>query len=237
MTIDSCGRQATFEEPPRRVLTVASVAAPLVAAAGAANMIIARTFETASFLGEYEDELADVPLVSRTEELSREEIIAREPDLVIAYGGSDNAPQDLEAAAAATEVAELRDRIAAVEERPASTGDGRSAAALIFGRDTPTISVYGDRSTVDQQLQLLGLTNVFGDADERVFEPNIEEIIQRDPEVIILLTHGTRPPRVPGPHCWVDPSSPTPRRSATTRSWFSPSASPGRVRSLSKASK
>lgn len=135
ITVDSCGRQVTIEDSPERMLTVASVAAPLVAAAGAAD-----------------------------------KIIAREPDLVITYEGSDNAPQDLEAAgidvlvnraycldtatgdfeeifadielfgrllgtedAAAQEVAERRDRVAAVEEQPPGGSPGRSAAALIFG--------------------------------------------------------------------------------------------------------
>lgn len=189
-----------------------------MAAAGAADKIVVRSFETASFLGEYEAELADVPLVSRTEELSREELIARKPDLVITYEGSDNAPEDLEAAgidvlvnqgyctetaqgdfdeifadielfgrllgtedAAGREVAELRERVAAVEEQSQVTPQGRTAAALIFGRDTPTISAYGERSTVDQQMEVLGFRNVFDDIDKRVFDPNIEEIIDRNP--------------------------------------------------------
>lgn len=42
ITVDSCGRQVTIEDSPERMLTVESVAAPLVAAAGAADKIIAR---------------------------------------------------------------------------------------------------------------------------------------------------------------------------------------------------
>lgn len=231
LTIDSCGRQVVINSPRQSVLTVASVAAPLVAAAGGAGKIVARTFETASFPGEYADELAAVPLVSRTEELSREAIIARKPDLVITYEGSDNAPQDLEAAgipvyipksyctdnaqgdyeaifadielvgrllgtqdAAGREAATLRERVSAVEKTSSGTPQRRSAAALIFGRGTPTISAYGNPSTVDQQMEILGLTNVFRDVDERVFDPTIEDIITRNPDIVILLTQGDQTP-------------------------------------------
>lgn len=230
VSVDSCGRAVTFEQAPERVVTVASVAAPMVAAAGAADTIEARTFETASFLGEYADELAEVPLETTTEEMSREELIALEPDLVITYEGSETTPEDLEAAgidsyvtrgycadtaqgefeeifadiellgrllgtdeAAEDEADDLRRRVDAVEQG-ADGSESRSAAALIFGRDTPTISAYADRSTVDEQMGHLGLDNVFGDADERYFEVNVEEIIDRDPELIILLTQADQRP-------------------------------------------
>lgn len=39
-------------------------------------------------------------------------------------------------------------------------------------------------------MQVLGLRNAFGDVDKRTIEPRIEEIISRDPDVIILLTQG-----------------------------------------------
>lgn len=39
----------------------------------------------------------------------------------------------------------------------------------------------------DAQLGTVGLTNVFGDVQKRVFEPSVEEIIASDPDVLILL--------------------------------------------------
>ncbi|MGH3902035.1 MAG: ABC transporter substrate-binding protein [Pseudonocardiaceae bacterium] len=97
--------------------------------------------------------------------------------------------------AANREVAKLRDRVATVKNQPPGGSEDKGAAALIFGRDTPTISAYGDRSTVDQQLDILGLRNVFGDVDKRLIEPNIEEIVDRNPEVVILLLQGTQTPQ------------------------------------------
>lgn len=95
MTISSCGRDVTFTTPPRRVVTVGSVAAPLIAAAGAADRIITRTFETAPFPGQYADSLKNIEITAPTGELAREEIINRTPDLVVSFEGAAVTPDDL----------------------------------------------------------------------------------------------------------------------------------------------
>lgn len=231
MTVDSCGRQVVFDEQPERVLSVASVAAPLLAAAGSADKIVMRTFEAASFPGEYGPQLADVPLIDPPErELALEEIIAMEPDVVITYLGAGESASDLEAAgikllinrgycadakgdfedifadielfgrllgtedAASKEVGELRKRVEAVQVQTADRPAGKRAVALIFDRDGGALKAYGSSSTVDKQMAILGLSNVFGDVDKRNFEPSVEEIIARDPQVIILLSQGDQTP-------------------------------------------
>lgn len=230
MTISSCGRDVTFDSPPQRIITVGSVAAPLVAAAGASDKIILRTFETASLPGEYGPALQDVEIVAPTVELAREEIIGRTPDLVISYEGATITPEDLagvginllvsrgycqDAAghfedifadielygrlfgtseAATAEVESLRDRVAAVQQRIPDTATTRPAAALIISRDGATLSAYGDTSTVDKQMETLGLSNIFNDVPRRSFEANLETLIAKDPQVLILLTQGDQTP-------------------------------------------
>lgn len=230
LTVSSCGRDVTFDEPPRRVVTVGSVAAPLVAAAGAADRIVVRTFETASFPGEYAPELDGVEVVAPTVELAREEIISRTPDLVISYEGAATGAEDLAgvgidllvsrgycqdaagdledvfadielygrlfgtAEAATAEVASLRRRVAAVGERFPPAASARRAAALILSRDGGSLSAYGATSTVDEQMRLLGLANVFGDVPRRSFEANLETLVTQDPQVLILLTQGDQTP-------------------------------------------
>lgn len=231
MTVDSCGREVVFDEQPERVLTVASVAAPLVAAAGAADKIVLRTFETASFPGEYAPLLRDVQLVDPPDlELSLEEVVALDPDVVITYlGAAELAPEldavginllvnrgycaeaqgdfedifaDIElfgrllgtAEAASQEVEELRTRVKAVEAAAADGPSGRRAVALIFDREGGVLKAYGSTSTVDRQMDILGLSNIFGDVDKRNFEPSVEEIIERDPEVVIVLTQAEQTP-------------------------------------------
>lgn len=86
--------------------------------------------------------------------------------------------------AAAAAVAELRGRVAAVEERFADAPQRRTAAVTDAEGG---LGSYGRLSIAHNQMQALGLRNVFADQPERFFEPNIEEIISRDPQVLILL--------------------------------------------------
>ncbi|MGQ4615577.1 ABC transporter substrate-binding protein [Nocardia sp. R7R-8] len=230
MTISSCGRDITFTTAPRRVMTVGSVAAPLIAAAGAADRIITRTFETAPFPGQYADALKDIAVTAPTGELAREEIINRSPDLVVSFEGAAVTPDDLArvnipllvtrgycrdaagsyddifadielygrlfgtSAAANAEVTALKQRVAAVADRHRGEPTPRPAAALIISRDGAKLSAYGSTSTVATQMRILGLANVFGDVAKRSFDASTETLIQRDPEVIILLTQGTQTP-------------------------------------------
>lgn len=229
MTVSSCGREVTFATAPQRVVTVGSVAAPLIAAAGAADRIVTRTFETAPFPGEYADDLAGIETTSRTGEIAREEIINRGPDVVVSFEGAAVTAEDLAqvhipllvtrgycrdaagsfddifadielygrlfgtAAAANAEVGTLRQRVDAVAERSRERAPVR-AAALIVSRDGTKISAYGRTSTVSNQLGILGLENVFGDSDIRYSEINTEALIDRDPDVIVLLTQGDQTP-------------------------------------------
>lgn len=82
-------------------------------------------------------------------------------------------------------VADLRKRIAAVQAQVANEPK-TSTAALYMYADAP-LAAYGNQAVVHDQLSILGLQNVFADTNERYFEPNVEEIIARDPELLIPL--------------------------------------------------
>jgi iron complex transport system substrate-binding protein len=87
---------------------------------------------------------------------------------------------------AAALVADLRARMAAVE-KSAKPGAERTAAVLF-----PTVGggsgyAYGNRSMAHPQLAAAGFTNVFGDVDERVFEVTTEQLVDADPDVLVLL--------------------------------------------------
>jgi len=83
LTITNCGRKVTFKKRPKRVLTIGPEAPTLLAAAGAANKIVARNFEFGSPLGQYAKQLKKVKQLSPDKELSKEEILAQNPDLVM----------------------------------------------------------------------------------------------------------------------------------------------------------
>lgn len=60
----------------------------------------------------------------------------------------------------------LRERIEAVRESAGGSGNATGAALFVTDAETP-IGAYGDLSMVDEQLEVLGLRNVFGDSGAR----------------------------------------------------------------------
>lgn len=89
-------------------------------------------------------------------------------------------------AEAAAAIAELKSRLAEVEKQVDPTTH-RTAAVLYPTVGGGTTYAYGTKSMAQPQLEAAGLENVFGDVDERVFEVTLEELLGRDPDVLILL--------------------------------------------------
>ncbi|GAB7039607.1 MULTISPECIES: ABC transporter substrate-binding protein [Catenuloplanes] len=85
-------------------------------------------------------------------------------------------------AEAQTAVAALRDRMAKIEKV-----ESRTAAVLYPTVGGGVTYAYGSTSMAHPQLEAAGLTNVFGDSTERVFEVTLEELLGRNPDVIIML--------------------------------------------------
>lgn len=228
MTIENCGRELTFDTAPERVVTIGAEAPTLVAAAGAADRIVAMGGSIdPEFFGDYRDELAEVPQLGvSADELSTEVLIAQQPDLVISInsdnfdglqsagiqglviggrcrgaddentstGSFEEVYADIElygqlfgtSDVATQAVADLAERVTAVEEQFASTA-ARPAATVIYGSSGEQLGSYGGASVAHSQMTALGLSNVFEKLPERFFEPSVEEIIDRDPDVLVLL--------------------------------------------------
>jgi len=92
-------------------------------------------------------------------------------------------------AQAADAAADLRADLAATEAKVAAgNGEaGRTAAVLYPTVGGGTTYAYGTGSMAHPQLEAAGLRNVFADVDERVFEVTLEELLGRDPDVLVLL--------------------------------------------------
>lgn len=95
-------------------------------------------------------------------------------------------------AAAANAV--LRKRVA--ELSADGTGERRTAAVLYPTVGGGVTYAYGSRSMAHPILEAAGLDNVFADTDERVFEVTPEELVGRDPDVLILLHSAGDPDQV-----------------------------------------
>ncbi|GAB3842759.1 ABC transporter substrate-binding protein [Nesterenkonia populi] len=94
--------------------------------------------------------------------------------------GEQGAAEDL--------IAELEARTDAVAEN--AEDEDRTAAVLYPAVGGGSSYAYGSRSMAQPQLEAAGFENVFADADERVFEVQVEELVDRDPDVLILLYQG-----------------------------------------------
>ena len=95
-----------------------------------------------------------------------------------AYGKVFDRQAEAEAAVTA-----LQGRMAAIKKP-----DAKRTAAVLY----PTVGggvtyAYGTTSMAHPQLEAAGFTNVFADSKERVFEVTLEELLGRDPDVLILL--------------------------------------------------
>lgn len=236
VTVENCGVEVTFDKPPERVFIANSAPVQYLASLDLLDRLASRAgrFPTAYYSSETAAAIKKV--TSLTEELtpdghlniSQEEIIAQDPDLVLGLPegvtreslsaadipvivepsfcpeGIDRPGYDTvydqmrlygkvfdRADQADDAIAALRDRIDQVEARLPQQ-ERRTAAVLWPYRGQGTVGAYGKRSMADPQLTSLGYTNVFGDTDQRVFETSMEQLLDRDPDIIVLLhTDGT----------------------------------------------
>jgi iron complex transport system substrate-binding protein len=102
------------------------------------------------------------------------------------FGREDQAAQAVAALRERTEQAQATAQ-AQAEQAAGRTGEGRTAAVLYPTVGGGVTYAYGTRSMAHPQLEAAGFENVFGDVDERVFEVTLEELLGRDPDVLVLL--------------------------------------------------
>lgn len=71
--------------------------------------------------------------------------------------------------------------------------DAGTAVALYVSSGGSVLSPYGGPSMVTPVFEAAGLSNVYADADERVFDANVEDVLSRDPGTVVLLYSGPDP--------------------------------------------
>jgi iron complex transport system substrate-binding protein len=91
-----------------------------------------------------------------------------------------------ETARAEDAVAAMQERLAGLEAEVADRPT-RTAAVLYPTVGGGVTYAYGTGSMAQPQLEAAGFENVFDDVDERVFEIGPEELLGRDPDVLVLL--------------------------------------------------
>ncbi|MEX0426965.1 ABC transporter substrate-binding protein [Nocardioides sp. DS6] len=89
---------------------------------------------------------------------------------------------------ATTFATSLRKRVAAA--RAKATKGTTTAAALYVGKAAGLLEAYGNGAVINAELEAAGLTNVYGEEDKRVFTVSTEDLLERDPDVLVLLSSG-----------------------------------------------
>lgn len=85
-------------------------------------------------------------------------------------------------------IAELHGK---VEGLKAGAVAGRGTAAALYMPAAATqLRVYGATSMVQPIFEVNGLTNAYADNPKRVFDGTMEDLLERDPEWIVLLSSG-----------------------------------------------
>lgn len=90
---------------------------------------------------------------------------------------------------------ELQERVTNTALAP-GVADKRTAAVLYPTLGGGVTYAYGTKSMAHPQLEAAGFTNVFADVDQRVFEVSREELIGRNPDVLILLHSAENPEQI-----------------------------------------
>lgn len=95
-------------------------------------------------------------------------------------------------------VEKLKERIEAVEKKVADQlpKEQKSVAILWITPGDISFRTYGTKSMSHLQAETIGLRNVYGDQDQRVFDSSVEELLERDPDEIILLHNAGTPQEI-----------------------------------------
>lgn len=215
---DDGGRSVELPRPATRVVSLMPTVTDLVIALGHADRLIART--------EYDVDprIAQLPSIGGGLTPSVEWLASQRPDLVVSW--PDNASRSLvgkiealgipvytartEVVAdalrtirnlgvllAATSSADslARSLTAALDSiRAAAAGKRPVRAAYVLAVQPPTVA--GPGTFIDELIRIAGGENVFGDITRPWPEVNLEEIIRRDPDVIILARESASDPQL-----------------------------------------
>jgi iron complex transport system substrate-binding protein len=213
---DDAGRTVQLAQPATRIVSLLPTVTDVIIAMGFADRLIARTdYDT-------DPRLRALPSIGGGLTPSVEWIAAQQPHLVVSW--PDNSARALvgriEAAgvpvyAARTDtiantldiigdLGVLLDARAAADSlqrsitaaldsvRASVAGKRRVSVAYVLSVQPPTIA--GPRTFVAELIRIAGGTNAFADIGKLYADVNLEELIRRDPDVIVLARESTADP-------------------------------------------
>ncbi len=212
--IDDLGRELNFSAPVQRIISLAPHNTENLFSAGAGAQIVGTVDHS-----DYPEAAKNIPRIGNYKQFNVEAILALKPDLIIAWASGNNQtsvqrlidlglpvfysePDSFELIVSNIErfaelsgqrvvaepvINEMRNTLASLHKQYASL-----AAVSVFYQvwDQPLITLSG-KHAVSRAIEICGGVNVF--ADEPTIAPriNIEGIIAKNPQLILLAGHDS----------------------------------------------
>jgi len=206
---DDLGRVVRLNAPPTRIVSLVPAITEILDALGEGDRLVGR-----SRWDDQPEQVLDVPSVGDALRADAERVLARDPDLVILYAGSDNARsvkqfERLDVPALAIRVDDLADlrrntlRLGALlgrDERAVELWNSIDGELAAIGKATaglkrpdvyydiawpPAITV-GSGSYLDTLIAIAGGRNIFHDLDLPSPQVSLEAIVARAPEIVLV---------------------------------------------------
>ena len=208
------GAGVRLDAPARRIVSLSPALTELLFAIGAGDRLVGRTR-----WGTEPPEAAYVPSVGDGLNPNVEAIVARRPDLVVLYASASNSPAvrqlrslditvvtvRLDRLSELARAARLLGRLVGDSARADSLAAGLEAElsrlaaplmpmarVLIVAWHSPPI-VIGAASFLSEIVELAGGRNVFADIDRPSFEVGLEEVVAREPDVVLVPDQSGTP--------------------------------------------
>lgn len=212
--IDDAGHALRLDRPAQRVVSLIPARTDALLALGAADRLIARTrYDT-------DERLEDLPSVDNALTPSVEWLLAQQPELVIAWPDGQartvvSRLREMGVTVYASDVETVDDVRRAVRHlglllgleqradsiltaidgvldsvRAAHAGSPPVSAAFLIGVDPPMVA--GSGTFIHEIIEAAGGRNVFADAPGLWPQVGIEQLLTRDPDVLILATGEPR---------------------------------------------
>lgn len=231
VTIENCGIETTYEAPPQRAAVIFQHTTEILLALGLEDSMVGTAYMDSAIRPDLLDAYETVPELAE-EDPSREQVLATDPDIVIAgyasgfaddAAGSRESLEDEGIASYLTtiycedfaqpstlelvkeDITELG-AIFGVSDRAAQLIDDidasiDAATAQLEGVEPVDVFVYD--SGTDQAftaaghentttlIELAGGRNVFDDVEDSFTEVSWEDVVARDPDVVLILNYGS----------------------------------------------
>ncbi len=212
---DDGGREVVLESEPLRVVSLVPSATGILQALGWGERLVGRTDY------DLDPSLAHLPSVGGGLQPSLERLVSLEPDLVVVFEGEQDRATPAALAAAgiphlsvrpdtigdirrmirtlsrAVDEEEEGERVVALLERDLDrvrrlvASEPPVRVAFLLGGDPPWVAGRG--TFLDELLDIAGGLNVFGDTGPLYTPVSVEEVIRRQPE-LLLAPEGSRIP-------------------------------------------